>query len=468
MRDSKEEQMIRGWTRAQTRALALACAIAGATLAAAPARAAEPVGTAELAKLLTPEESRLKNGLRVLTLSDPAAAVSTLQVWYDTGSRNERPGITGISHLFEHLMFKGTKQVKPEEHAQLVQAVGGVNNAFTTWDVTCYWQALPPNQLELAARLEADRMANLALTPENLATEREVVKEERRERTDNQPIARAVELLTAMAYDSSPYHWPTVGWMTDLDAITLEDAKDYYAIHYAPDKAVVVIAGPTTHADNLKLVEKYFGKLKPGKPAPRVLTGENAQRGERRGELRIDVQLPILLAGYKVPPDSSADSEALEVLNTILSTGQSSRLYRRMVYDAQTALFSGGVTLGRKDVGLYYVFAGVKPNASRDSIEAQLFGEIERMAAEPVTAEELARAKTQLEAQFVNGLETIQDRATVVGSAALITGDPRAAAQRLSRLEAVTAADVQRVAKTRLAPIQRTLVWVLPRLESGS
>jgi zinc protease len=441
------------------------CALA---LCATPLRAQDATSTAGLARLLTPEEGRLKNGLRVLSLVDPQAQVSTFQVWYDTGSRNERPGITGISHLFEHLMFKGTKTVKSEELAQLVQAVGGVNNAFTTWDVTCYWEALPPAQLELAARLEADRMSNLALTPENLATEREVVKEERRLRTDNSPLGRALELLTATAYDSNPYHWPTVGWMHDLDAITLDDCKDYYAIHYAPDKALVLIAGPTTHADNLKLVEKYFAKLKPGRPAPRVATGEVTQRGERRSELRIDVQLPILLAGFKVRPDSSADTAALEVLSTLLSTGQSSRVYKKMIYEKQSALFAGGLALGRKDIGLFYVFAAAKPGVSRDSVEAQLFGELERLATETVSEKELARAKTQLEAQFVNGLETVQDRANVVGIAALVTGDAKAAATRLARLQAVTAEDVQRVAQARLSPANRTLVWVLPRTGSGS
>jgi zinc protease len=441
------------------------CALA---LCATPLRAQDAKSTAGLARLLTPEEGRLKNGLRVLSLVDPQAQVSTFQVWYDTGSRNERPGITGISHLCEHLMFKGTKTVKSEELAQLVQAVGGVNNAFTTWDVTCYWEALPPAQLELAARLEADRMSNLALTPETLATEREVVKEERRLRTDNSPLGRALELLTATAYDSNPYHWPTVGWMHDLDAITLEDCKDYYAIHYAPDKALVLIAGPTTHADNLKLVEKYFAKLKPGRPAPRVATGEVTQRGERRSELRIDVQLPILLAGFKVRPDSSSDTAALEVLSTLLSTGQSSRVYKKMIYEKQSALFAGGLALGRKDIGLFYVFAAAKPGVSRDSVEAQLFGELERLATETVSEKELARAKTQLEAQFVNGLETVQDRANVVGIAALVTGDAKAAAGRLARLQAVTAEDVQRVAQARLSPANRTLVWVLPRTGSGS
>ena len=427
----------------------------------APA-AASTSGAASVAALVTPQEGRLKNGLRVLSLVDPKAAVSTFQVWYDTGSRNERPGITGISHLFEHLMFKGTKKVAPEEHARLIQNVGGINNAVTTWDVTYYWQALPPDQLPLAARLEADRMVNLVLNEANLASEREVVKEERRFRVDNQPIGRAVELLTSIAYQSSPYHWPTAGWMNDLDAITLDDARDYYAIHYAPDKAVVVIAGPTTHEANMKLVEKEFGGLKPGKPAPRVARGEQAQHGPRDATIEGEVQLPILLGGYKVPPDSSADAAVMDVIANLLSTGQSSRLYRKLVYEDQSALFAAGLALPRKDVGLFYAFCAAKPGRDRDSLETTFFHEFERLGSEPIAAEELARVQSQLEAQFVFGLEQVQDRATAVANAALVDGNPRAAAQRLERWRAVTAEDVQRVAATYLVPQNRCRVWLVP------
>jgi zinc protease len=417
---------------------------------------------------VTPQEGRLKNGLRVLSLTDAKAPVATFQVWYDSGSRNERPGITGITHLFEHMMFKGTKKVKPEEHARLIQAVGGINNAFTTWDLTAYWQALPPDQLELAARLEADRMVNLALTEENLRSEREVVKEERRFRTDNNPIGQALELLTSLAYDSNTYRWPTLGWPKDLDAITVADCKEYYAIHYAPDKATVIIAGPTTHEQNMKLVEKYFGGLKAGPPAPPVPRGEMPQKGERRAELHTEVQLPIMLAGYKVPPDSSADSPVLSVVANLLSAGQSSRLYRKLVYEDQSALFAGGTTVGRKDVGLFYMYAAVKPGRDRDSLETTFFREVERLAEEPVGDAELTKVKNQLEAQFVFGLQEIQDRAETVGSAALIAGDPADAARSLDRLRAVTAADIQRVAREWLRKDNRSLVWVLPTERSGS
>jgi zinc protease len=445
--------------------LSRAAAFAVLLLAVSNARAqdaAPPASTSSVAALVTPQEGRLKNGLRVLSLVDSKAAVSTFQVWYDTGSRNERPGITGISHLFEHLMFKGTKKVAPEEHARLIQNVGGVNNASTTWDLTYYWQALPPDQLELAARLEGDRMQNLSLTDANLASEREVVKEERRFRIDNQPIGRAVELLTSIAYQRNPYHWPTAGWMSDLDAITLDDCKDYYAIHYAPDKAVVVIAGPTTHEANMKLVEKYFGSLKPGKPAPRVATGEERQRGTRLATIEAEVQLPILLGGYKVPPDSSADAPVMDVIASLLSNGESSRLYRKMVYEDQSALFAGGLTYPRKDVGLFYAFCAAKPGRDRDSLETVFFHEFEKLGAEPVTPEELSRVQNQLEAQFVFGLEQVQDRAVSVGNATLIDGDPNGAARRLERWRAVTADDIQRVARAYLVPQNRCRVWVVP------
>jgi len=426
------------------------------------AATAMPGASASVAALVTPEEGRLKNGLRVLSLVDPHAAVSTLQVWYDTGSRNERPGITGISHLFEHLMFKGTKKVLPEDFARQIQAVGGISDASTTWDVTFYWQALPPGQIELAARLEADRMANLALSDLNLASEREVVKEERRFRVDNQPIGRAVELLTAQAYESNPYHWPTAGWMRDLDAITLDDCKDYYAIHYAPDKAVVIIAGPTTHAANMQMVTRYFGSLKPGLPAPRVTTGEERQHGERGATLEAEVQLPLLLGGYKVPADSSADSPVIDVIANLLSTGESSRLYRKLVYEEQSALFAGGLSIGRKDVGLFYAFCAAKPDRDRDSLETTFFHEFERLATDEVTEDELTRVQNQLEAQFVFGLEQVQDRATSVGIATLIGGDPQRAAQRVARWRAVTREDIRRVAATWLVPANRTRVWVVP------
>jgi len=441
----------KGRARAGSLAWLLACAL-GATAA-----------HADPADLLAPKQGKLKNGLRVLTLEDPKAAVLSFQVWYDVGSRNERPGITGISHLFEHMMFKGSKNVGPEEHARIIQSVGGEENAFTTWDVTVYWDDVPPDQIELVARLEADRMSTLRLTPENLKSEREVVKEERRYRVDDQPIGKAVEEMTALAYENHPYKFPTVGWMADLDSINLGDVKSYYAIHYAPDKATLVVCGPVTHERVMKVVEKYFGRLKPGRPSPAVTAVEPPQTAERRKTVEAVVQLPILIAGYKVPPDRDADTPALEVVSRILSQGESSRLYKKLVYEDQSALFAGGLALGRKDPGLFYAFAAVKPGKDRKAVEDTLFSVIERLGRDGPTADELTKAKNQSEAELVFGLENVQDRAQAVGQAALIGGDPALAAKRLDEVRKVSIEDVRRVVTSYLDAQHRTVVWLVPQ-----
>ena len=447
----------RGWTRGlATLAVAASLGLGSAiTVAAAPA------------DLLLPKEGRLKNGLRVLTLEDPKAAVLSFQVWYDVGSRNERPGITGISHLFEHMMFKGSKNFGAEEHSRIIQAAGGQDNAYTTWDVTVYYEDVPPDQLELCARLESDRMSTLRLTPENLKSEREVVKEERRYRVDSQPIGQAIEEMTALAFTTHPYHWPTLGWPADLDSINLADVKDYYAIHYAPDKATIVVCGPVTHDQVMKIVKKYFGPLKPGRPSPPVNVVEPKQTAERRSIKQAVVQLPILIAGYKVPPDSSSDTPALEVVNRILSQGESSRLYRKLVYDDQSALFAGGFTLGRKNPGLFYAFTAVKPGKDRQAVEDTMFSVIERLGKDGPTAEELTKAKNQAESELIFGLESVEDRATAVGTAAVITGDDHAAARQLDEVRRVTAADVRRVVSEYLQPSGRTVVWLVPKEGGG-
>ena len=229
-----------------------------------------------------------------------------------------------------------------------------------------------------------------------------------------------------------------------------------------------MIAGPTTHDANMKLVEKHFGSLKPGKPAPRVATGEEKQHGTRLATIEAEVQLPILLGGYKVPPDSSADAPVMDVIANLLSNGESSRLFRKMVYEDQSALFAGGLTFPRKDVGLFYAFAAAKPGRDRDSLETTFFHEFEKLGAEPVSPEELARVQNQLEAQFVFGLEQVQDRAVSVGNATLIDGDPKAAARRLERWRAVTAEDIQRVARAYLVAGNRCRVWVVPASRRAS
>ena len=239
--------------------------------------------TAEQIKLDI-KEHRLKNGLRLILSEDHSSPIISFQVWYNVGSRNERPGITGISHLFEHMMFKGSKNVEPEEHGRIIQQNGGTDNAFTARDMTAYFENLPSSQLELAVRLEADRMAHLRLTADTLASERQVVKEERRMRVDNSLFGKLSEALYSTAFTRHPYRWPVIGWMSDIDSISLEDCKAFYRSHYAPNNATVILLGDIDFQETISIVEKYFGIIPPAELTDEVIPVEEIQReGEGEG-----------------------------------------------------------------------------------------------------------------------------------------------------------------------------------------
>lgn len=459
--------------RILTFAVAASLAAAAWAHGAMPAQAADapaPVAAAGSGanEIVTPEVTRLKNGLRVLTLTDAHALVSSFQVWYDTGSRNEQVGATGMSEMLEALMFRGTKSVSGAEFSGRLGAVGALNDARTTYDVSSYWEALLPDQLDLAARLEADRMANLVLTPSSLDSARTAVLTKRQQAVEGSPIAAGLELLSTLAYDSNPYRWPSTGWPQDVDAITLDEMKQWYAQRSTPDKAIVVIAGPTTHEANVRLVERWFGALKPGQPAPRVGTDERPQDGERRGTLSMDTSFPLLLVGYKTPPDTSADAPVFDVMARILSGGASGRLTQALVKGNQSALFAAATHTGRKDVGLFYVAAGLRAGRERDSLEAGITRAIDALAADPAGDDELLRAQNQLATQYWFGLDRVQDRASAVAEATLTDGDPGALARRVGRWQAVTGADVLRVARQYLRPQNRTVVWVQSSSRSGS
>ncbi|MEW5847368.1 MAG: pitrilysin family protein [Myxococcota bacterium] len=408
------------------------------------------------------KEAELPNGLKVLMVEDHSAPVVSFQVWVRVGSKNERPGITGISHLFEHMMFKGSKKYGPEEHARIVQSNGGTLNAFTTWDSTVYFENFPSEKLPLAMQLESERFMNLAITDETLKTEREVVKEERRFRTDNTPIGRALEEFMAVAFKAHPYGWPVVGWMTDLDAITLQDCKDYFRTHYAPNNAIVVIAGDFVPADAEAQVRRYFGKWKRQPPPPPVVTMEPPQKGERRVTLKAPVQNPMLLGGFHIGDYTNADLPALEVLSQILSDGKSSRLYRKLVYEDQTALSAEGAVLKMQHPGVFYAYASVKPGEDPRKVEDAFFKELDRFKTEPVSDRELQKAQNGLESGFVFSLKRVYSLGMSVGEAQLMGGDWRLVNQRLSRYRAVTKEDLMRVAQTYFTVDNRTLVTLVP------
>jgi predicted Zn-dependent peptidase len=408
------------------------------------------------------EEHFLSNGLRVITWEDHSAPVVTLQVAYHVGSVNERPGITGISHLFEHLMFKGSRKYGPEEHANIVQANGGRLNAFTTNDMTLYYENIAADKLELVISMEAEREANLAITAENLKSEREVVKEERRMRTDNSLFGDVNEQLMANAYEAHPYLWPVVGWMSDLNAITLEDCKEYHRIHYAPNNATAVIAGDFKTADALKLMEKYFGAIPKQEPPPPVATVEPPQRGERILYLHRRAQLPMLFAGYHVPAIATEDMPALAVAQKILSDGESSRIYQKMVYQDQLAQYAGGSLDENQFPGLFNAYCGMNIGKDLDEGKKELFDLIEGLGNNPPTPEELQKAKNQLEADFILGLQSNMRKGMQLASYQTLAGDWRLMFKEPERYRSVTAEKVAEVAAKYFKPDNRTAVILIP------
>jgi len=415
-----------------------------------------------LQNLLKVKRDSLQNGLKILILEDHSAPLVSFQMFVHTGSRNEKPGITGISHLFEHMMFEGSKKYGPEEHANIVNRNGGSLNAFTTEDVTVFFENIVSDKLELVVSLEAERLANLDLSEKKLASERKVVMEERRYRVDDNNFGVVNEQLLANAYTAHPYGWNVVGWMSDLESITLKDCQDYHRIHYAPNNVTLVIVGDIDTDQTVKIVDKYFGKLK-CQPAPEeIRTVEPAQMGERIAYISKQAQLPMLMAGYHIPPMGHEDIYPLKVLQKILSDGQSSRLYKKLVYDEQVALYAGGDVDEREDPGLFYLYCGMSIGHDIEVGKNMLFGEIDSFAEKPVTDHELEKAKNQLEDDFISRLQTNMSKGMRLGFYEVLLGDYTKIFDEADRLESVTKEDIQRVAKKYLNPDNRTTIILIP------
>jgi predicted Zn-dependent peptidase len=444
--------------RRAARALLVAWVLGGAATAAAAPDVVDPAARMR--------ETRLDNGLVVLTLEDPSTPVVSFQMWVRAGSRDEAR-YTGLAHLFEHMMFKGSKNIGPEEHARLIQARGGEVNAFTTRDFTVYHEDVSSEALPLVIELEAERVGNLSITQETLDSEREVVLEERRLRVDDQPDGRALEALFALSFVAHPYRWPVIGWSSDVAQATLEACRDFFGHYYAPNNIVLVIVGDFDTDEALALVERSFGRLPPAAEIPRNPTQEPEQRGERRATVEFDLRSPVLAVAWHAPATGHPDAEALDVLSQILSAGRSSRLYRRLVYEEQQALGAEGAYWEMQQAGVFYAFVSVRPGAKIERVEALLFEEIDRLARRGVREDELAKAKRQLEVGLVNGLATNHALANRIGYDFVTLGRIRPLEERLAAIEAVSAADVQRVAQTYLAADRRSIVRVVPPAGAG-
>ncbi|WP_455377831.1 M16 family metallopeptidase [Petrachloros mirabilis] len=401
--------------------------------------------------------------MKVLLVEVPKAPVATIQVWYKVGSRNEVMGRAGLSHMLEHMMFKGTAKYPKGSFSRLIRKNGGMDNAFTSQDFTAYFENLAADRVELALEMEADRMQGLILDMNELKTEREVVKEERRLRNEDDPQGSLVEALFAQAYLSHPYHWPVIGWFGDLDAMTLDDLQRHYDTFYSPNNATLLVVGDI-QADTLLPKIKHLFEPIPRGPEPRpITTMEAEQRGERRFLLKREAQVPFVMMGYRVPNYKSEDSYALDVLESILSRGKSSRLYQSLVYDQKLSLAVGAeYGLMQADPGLFYFYALVSPGQTVEAVEDALDREIKRIQNEPPLEQELQRAKNQIEAAHVFEQDSNFRHAMLLGQAETVGAGWRKIDQFLDRIRAVTAKDVQRAAQQYLLEDVRTVGTLIP------
>ena len=419
-------------------------------------------------------ERRLPNGLRVIVAPDHLVPVVAINLWYDVGSKHERPGKTGFAHLFEHFMFQGSAHVAKAEHMSIVQGSGGVCNATTWFDRTNYFETLPSNQLELGLWLEADRLATLldALSQENLDNQREVVKNEKRQSYDNRPYGSFYERLMAMVFPPEhPYHHVPIGSMADLDAASLDDVVAFFRTYYAPNNAVLTVAGDVEQAAAFAAVERWFGPLAPNPDLPTFSAPDLASRigAEVREEVPDAVPLVRLHFGFRGPPFGSAAFDAMEVASQILAGGQGSRLHRNLVRERRIAqdveLFSLPLVAGGS---LLAGWATVRPEADPAEVEAAWWGELERIAAEPVTADELQRAQALIESSELAALGRVEEVADRLGMFATLFDRPEMINEQLARYLAVDGEAVRAACAAAFAPDNRAILVYVPRGEDDA
>jgi zinc protease len=407
-------------------------------------------------------ETVLPNGLKVILLENHKAPLVTFQVWYRVGSRNEAWGKTGLSHMLEHMMFKGTEKVGPEEFSRIIQENGGDDNAFTSHDYTAYFENLSADRVQVAIDMEGDRMQNLMLREEDFRTERMVVMEERRLRTEDNPQAVLTEQIMANAFQTHPYHWPIIGWMEDIARFTLEDLKAYYKTYYNPVNAILVVVGDFKKEELLPKIEEAFGSYPKGMAPIQDRDKDPPQIGERRVFVKKEAQLPTILMAYHVPNLRDSDSYILEVIATLLSGGKSSRLYQSLVREKRLVLSADADhDLVSRDPSLFTLSADLLPGKEVSEVEKAFDQEIERLQREPVGKQELEKAKNQIEASFIFGQDSIFNQAMLLAHHEIAISW-KAINDYLPSIRKVTPEDIQRVAKKYLIPDNRTVGILIP------
>jgi zinc protease len=409
-------------------------------------------------------ERTLPNGMRVLSAVDHASPTVAIQVWYHVGSKDDPAGRSGFAHLFEHIMFKATRNMKSEMMDRLTEDVGGFNNAFTNPDVTVYYEVVPSNYLETLLWAEADRLSGLTVDEPNFKSERSVVQEEYRQSYLAPPYGMLEYLIEQQSFTVHPYKRPTIGSIEDLDAASLENVRAFHETFYRPDNATLVVAGDFDPKQLDAWVDKYLTTIpKPSIPLPRVTIKEPERKAERRiTHYAANVPLPAIAFTYLTPAERNPDAEALRVAATILAQGESSRLYRSLIYEQQVAQSADATPDLREDAGVFYFNVVLASGKKPEEGERALAAEIKKMQDAPVTAAELDKAKNQLVTNEIRQRETSNGKALALGSAAVLLGDPNRVNTDLTKLQAVTAADVQRVMKKYLTDSNRLVIYYLP------
>ncbi len=432
-----------------------------------PSHAVAPQGAGPAAREI--HVRTLANGMKILVWPDHDIPNVAVYNWFHVGSRNERPGITGLSHFFEHMMFKGSEHYPPGAFDRVMEENGGSNNAFTTEDVTCYQDWFPKSILELIFRLEADRICCLSFDPKNVESERQVVYSERRTSVDNDNESLLDEQVQAAAYVGHPYHNPVIGWPGDIERWTIDDLREYFKVHYAPNNATLIVVGDVTPEEVFRLAEQYFGPI-PAVPQPKDrVTQEPPQVGERRVSIRKFGQTPLLEMAFHTGAADDKDAEARDLLVDILGSGESSRLYRRLV-DQDRLAIGTSASLGPEgfDPGLIKISVTVAPDKTLAASETALLDELSKMAATGPTEEELRKAKNSALVGYWRELKAINTKAEALGTFEVLRGDYRKLFTAPDRYERVTRAEIQVLARKTFDEKNRTVGTLVPEKEEAA
>lgn len=413
-------------------------------------------------------EEIFQNGLKVFTIKDTSAPLAVFQIWYDAGSINEQVGKTGLSHLLEHMMFKGTPKYGAKVFSKIIQRAGGIDNAGTSKDFVYYYQKLAPDRLNLSIELEADRMRNLIIDQDNFLSEKNVVMEERRMRYDDDPQNLVYEEVLSAAFKNHPYRWPVIGWMEDLKTLTRDDLREYYKTRYSPNNAFIIVAGNIDEVSILEKIRNEFESIPRGPEIPDMTITEPEQRGERRVYVNKEAELPYVMSAYKTPNILNDDSYALDVLAGVLSGGKSSRIYRSLIDEQRIALSAGaGYNNMNKFPFLFYLYGTSLPGKNIEDVENALYSEVEKIKNQPPTDLEIIKAKNQIESDFIMNQDSIFYQAMILAEFEMI-GDWKLKDTYIEGIRKVSPEDVQRVAKKYIIEDKRTVGILVPLKKAES